>query len=307
MPPDLPSHFIQTIANLHGQPGQNWLDALPRLIAACERRWRITAEPPFPLSYHYVAPARRADGTEVVLKLGLPGDEHVNDQITALRLCDGQGMVRLLDADLEQGAMLLERLRPGTMLTELAFKDDEAATAIAADVMRRIWRPVPPDCPLPTVRDWTRELDDLRRKFGGGTGPIPARLVEQAESLFADLLASSESPVLLHGDLHHENILLAGADRWLAIDPHGVVGEPGFEVGSLLRNPLPQVYEWPDLPRITTRRLDQLSDLLGLDRQRLAAWALAAAILSVAWDVLEGGPHVDGGIRIAAILSDLVG
>ena len=92
-----------------------------------------------------------ADGTEVVLKLGVPNPE-LTTEIAALRLYDGYGAARLLDADVEAGFLLLERLRPGTPLVEVA--DDAQATAIAAGVMRKLWRPVPPEHPFPDVRRW---------------------------------------------------------------------------------------------------------------------------------------------------------
>ncbi len=76
--------------------------------------------------------------------------------------------------------------------------------------------------------------------------------------------------MLLHGDLHHENILAAAREPWLAIDPKGIVGELTYEVGALLRNRLDAA---PDLRRLQVRRIDQLSEALGLDRQRLLGWS----------------------------------
>ena len=103
--------------------------------------------------------------------------------------------------------------------------------------MRELWRPLPPDSQFPTASQWAAGLSDLRKTFEGGTGPFPARLVEQAESLFRELLGSAEPSVLLHGDLHHFNILAGQRRPWLAIDPKGMAGEPAYEVGALLRNP----------------------------------------------------------------------
>src|SRR5207247_11215211 len=104
-----------------------------------------------PTTYSYVAPAVLEDGTDVVLKVGFPSREFMTE-MEALRLFEGHGIVQLLDADAGQGAMLLERLRPGTPLADLA--DDEEATSIAAGVMRQLWRPAPPEHPFPTVARW---------------------------------------------------------------------------------------------------------------------------------------------------------
>ena len=69
--------------------------------------------------------------------------------------------------------------------------------------------------------------------------------MRKAESLFAGLLASMDAPVVLHGDLHHFNILSAQRQPWLAIDPKVVPGEPAYETGAFIRNPIPDIYSDP--------------------------------------------------------------
>lgn len=298
----LPADFVQTITSLYGAAGVDWLARLPALVAACERRWALTVGAPFALTYNYVAPATCADGSAVVLKLGVPNRE-LTTEIAALRCYAGQGSVRLLAADAGAGALVLERLTPGTPLAQLAATDDAAATSIAAGVMRRLWRPAPPDHAFPTVADWAAGLGRLRARFGGGSGPLPAALVAQAEALFSDLLASMDAPVLLHGDLHHHNILAAERAPWLAIDPKGLVGEPAYEVGALLRNPLPQLLAWPQPGRLLARRIDQFSAELGLDRARLRGWGLAQAVLSAWWSIEDSGAGWQPAIAIAELLA----
>ncbi len=233
----VPDNFARTIIGVHGDAGRRWLAGLPALIEYCARRWALRVEPPFPeLSYNYAAPATGTAGEPLVLKLGVPHPE-LTSEIAALRHYDGRGAVQLLAADDARGVLLLERLQPGRMLSEL--EDDDVATAIAAQVMRGLWRPPPEEGVerFRTVEQWASGMQRLREEFDGGCGPFPRRLVEQAETLFAELLPSEATPVLLHGDLHHYNILSAGEDKWLAIDPKGVLGEPAYEVGALMRNP----------------------------------------------------------------------
>jgi streptomycin 6-kinase len=261
----------------------------------------LTVAPPVPnLSYNYVAPAVRSDGMEVILKLGVPSLE-LRTEVAALWLYDSRGSAMLIDTDPDQGYLLLERLRPGTPLADLA--DDEQATAIAAEVMRQLWRPVPHDHPFPTVAHWAAGMQRLRAEFGGGTGPFPARLVEMAERLFADLLGSMDAPVLLHGDLHHWNILAAQRRPWLAIDPKGIVGEPAYEVGALLRNRLEAA---PDVKRLTARRVDQLAEALGFDRARLLSWSLAQAMLSAWWSYEDHGSGWEEMVEFAEMQAELI-
>ena len=300
---EIPDNFARTMVEVYGEEGAAWLQRLPGLLAECARRWSLTVLPPFvPLSYNYVAPVVRADGTAVVLKVGFPGRE-LRTEIAALQLYDGHGIAQLLDADADRGALLLERLVPGTPLARLA--DDAEATSIAAQVMRQLWRPVPPDHAFPTVADWAAGLSRLRARFGGTTAPLPTPLVEQAEQLFAELIGSMGDPVLLHGDLHHDNILMAQRQPWLALDPKGVVGEAAYETGALLRNPAGRVLQAPDPRRMMARRIDQLAAELGFDWERIRGWALAQAVLSAWWSIEDHGYGWEDAIAYAEILAGL--
>ena len=300
---DIPHTFARTVVDVHGAAGADWLERLPMTLAEFARRWSLDISPSFePLSYNYVAPAVRADGADVVLKAGVPCRE-IETEIAALSFYAGHGAVRLLDADASQGVMLLERAVPGTPLRDVA--DDERATASAASVMQRLWRPVPADHALPSVSDWAVGMVRLRNEFDGGTGPFPARLIEKAESLFADLLESMSEVVVLHGDLHHWNILAAGREPWLAIDPKGIVGEPEYDVGAFLRNPLPELLALPDPARALSRRLDVFSERLGFDRKRMIRWSLAQAVLSAWWFYEDHGREWEPSLEFALIMETL--
>jgi streptomycin 6-kinase len=296
----LPAALVRMITAMHGDAGAAWLADLPTLLDACARRWSLTLGPPFAAAFNYVAPAERGDGSLAVLKVGFP-DRESRTGVDALRFYDGQGMVRLLDAEEEVGAQLLERLVPGTPLSTLA--DDAAATSIAAGVMRQLRQFAPAAHHYPTVADWGRGFERLRSRFDGGTGPLPAVLVERAERLFAELDASMAAPVVLHGDLHHFNIVAATRSPWLAIDPKGVVGEPAYETGALLRNPVPELLALPDPARLTRRRVDQLGEELGFERVRIRDWGLAQAVLSAWWSIEDAGTGWEFAIAVAELLA----
>lgn len=291
--------FARTVLDVHGKAGQEWLNGLPALLIDYAQRWSLKLLPPFALSYHYVAPAIRADGSPAVLKAGVPSADR-NCEILALELCSGNGMARVLEADAEQGVILVERLLPGTPLASL--EDDAQATLIAAQVMRHVWRPLPAHHPFASVNKWAKGLERLRHTYDGGTGPLPPSLVDLAERLFEELLASTVEPVLLHGDLHHFNILAAERQPWLAIDPQGVAGEPAYEVGALLRNPFPQLPPPDELTRIQARRVEQLAEVLGFDTERLFGWGIAQAVLSAWWSIEDHGQGWERAIAYAQAL-----
>jgi len=296
--PFIPEDFARAVVDLHAAAGRRWLAALPVLIEDCSERWSIAVGQGLgPLSYHYVAAATLADGSPAVLKAGPPTADLARE-IAALRCFDGRGAVRLLAANGERGLLLLERLTPGTPLTEIIDAEgDDAATDAAATVMLGLSRAPPPGQDFPLVEAWAGDIPSLRRRLGDG--PLPSRLLDQAEDLFAGLIATMAEPVLLHGDLHHGNILRAERAAWLAIDPKGVVGEPAYEAGAVLRSPLPQPGP------ILARRLDLLAERLRLDRQRLRDWAIAQAVLSACWSVEDHGRGWEPAIACADLLAAL--
>ncbi len=303
----LREEFIQFLREVYGAEATNaWVERLPALLEECAERWQLTLLPPFDyLAFHYVAPGIRADGTPVILKTCSLTDEFPH-ALAALRIFDGRGIARLLEWDEKDEVLLLERLQPGTMLDSLAPEQDEQATSILAGVMRQLWRTAPAEHSFPTVEQLGQDLTQLRARYGGGYGPFPPRLVDEALDLFATLNASAPQTMLLHGDLQHHNVLRSG-DGWLAIDPKGVVGDPGYEVGASFYNPMPGILDVPDLEQMLARRVAQLSEELGMDRARIRGWGLAKSVLN-AWGMVksnQGSKNPDAILRCADILSRL--
>jgi streptomycin 6-kinase len=297
---NLPVEFIRNIEGGFGEAGRQFLAELPASVDAASQRWGLTnVQPVSTLSFNFAAFATRGD-EQVVLKMGVP-DRELKSEMAALRLFNGEGACRLLDCDEEKCWMLLERLKPGVMLVTL--ENDEEATHIAAAVMQRVWRPTPEEDTFIRLSDWFRGLNGLRAQFGGGTGPFHERLVERVERSVKDFFAENHRPVLMHGDFHHYNIL-SSERGWLVIDPKGVIGPAGYEVGPFLLNP------WGDLIMIdhhrqmTRRRIDILHEHLGFERERIREWALAHAVLSSWWS-MESQGEWRYAARFAEVIADV--
>ncbi|EJL27044.1 aminoglycoside phosphotransferase family protein [Brevibacillus sp. BC25] len=286
----LPTHFTQTIMGVHKEDGRLWLDSFHELIADCEERWSLKVLEPFPLSYNFVAPVVFQDGRNAVLKLGVPGLDWQRE-LTAIRAFEGRGMVQLLDADEEKGSMLLERILPGETLDKLSNEDERIQCV--ADVIKRMQTPISRVGKLssmfPTIADWAVGLEKIRPHFQGGTGPIPEQMVERAMQWYKKLLSTQKEQCLLHGDLHHENILRAEREPWLAIDPKGLIGETEYEVIPFLLNHLPE----DGVEEVMKQRVDGLTKALFLQKERVLAWAYCHSVLSAWWFIEDFG--VDGG------------
>jgi streptomycin 6-kinase len=282
---NLPPEFITNIQNTFQEDGHTFLKSLPDLINEASARWGLTdIQPSSNLSYNFVAFAKRRN-KQVVLKMGVPNSD-MESEIAALRLFNGEGACRLIDYDEEKSWMLLERLRPGVMLSTL--ENDEEATHIAADVMQKIWRPAPKDDVFIRLSDWFDGLKSLHSMFYGRTGPLNENLVHRVEHSVKDFLAENHQPVLMHGDFHHFNIL-SSERGWLVIDPKGVIGPAGYEVGPFLINPWGDLLSGNNYRQLTKRRIDILHEQLGFERERIREWGLAHVVLSAWWSIEDHG------------------
>lgn len=299
------SLFIKKTLSLRGkEEGQKWLESIPLLIKGLEKSWSIKAEPPFELNINYVAPALR-ERQEVVLKICLPKDEEFKTEVEALKIFSGQGIVKLLDLDLEKGLMLLERCRPGISLSSL--EDDDQATEAIAQTMKKIWKRIPSHHSFPTVTRWfERGFKWFYKNYPNGSEILPRKMVEEAEEIFKDLTDNPQQQFLLHGDLHHDNILSAQREPWLAIDPKGVIGEREYEIAAMLRNPYEKLLKVNNLKEVLTKRINILSKLLEFDEKRMIKWGFAQTVLSIIWNLENKAGRDRYWIKIAESLSNLL-
>jgi streptomycin 6-kinase len=297
---DLPPDLVRNVVEGWGERGSRWLAGLPDLVGRIAGEWRLRVGAAYPMSLHWVARVTTADGVPCVLKLGVP-DGHLDAEAEALRIFDGDGAVRLLAEDRVQGALLIELAAPGERLASLVPHDDQEATALLVEAGRRLHRVPPTGCTLPHLRSDGEDFRDYLRRFPGA-GPMPRRLVERAAELFEALCDSADDRVL-HGDLHHDNVLRSGR-QWRAIDPHGKVGDPGFDWGPMLYNPDPPRRD-PELLRLVPARIEQLADGGRMPVERVRAWGFVMAVLSEVWNA-EGGSVGTRALDVAVLLENEV-
>lgn len=266
-------------------------------IVYCSRAWGLAIERTVMTATSVLVYGKRA-GRPVVLKVVKEqGDEWRSGEIAAK--FGGRGVVEVYEH--MAGAALLERLDPGEPLAALTLngRDDEA-TDIIAMLLGRMAPGEPPDA-CPTVEQWGV---GFVHQAAAADDRIPASLLDPAQRIYADLCATQRVPALLHGDLHHYNVLSDRARAWCAIDPKGVVGELEYELGAALRNPIdrPDLFAKLD---VVERRLDQFGLALGIDVSRARGWAFAQAVLSAIWSFEGGhGSEADAALQLARVLFD---
>lgn len=172
-------------------------------------------------------------------------------------------------------------------------------------MLKRWWRPVPPGTDARPLAELAAGFDRYRHAHPDG-GPLEADLVDAARATFADLLAPTQRPVLLHGDLHHGNVLRSDRRGWLAIDPKGLAGDAAYDCAAMLCNPCHLIPAVPDLPRLLMTRAGDLATALDLDWSRVLAWGFAHAVLSEIWHVEDHDAVHGVSLKAAEALRPLV-
>ena len=243
-----------------------WLDRLPELVKKSMRKWSLRVDRPLDgeeASCSFVSAVRRDDGTPAVLKKVMPNME-AEREVEGLRFWNGDPAVRLLAFDDESGAMLLERCNPGTTLRTLPEVEQDAVIAV---LLRRLWRrpPFPFEFrPLSAmIEHWSEETLAQSQSWHD------PELVAEGLGLFQDLPHNASEEVLLATDLHAGNVLRAEREPWLVIDPKPFVGDPAYDATQHLLNCLARLQSNP------VRTIQSLSDLLGVDAERVRLWTFA--------------------------------
>lgn len=210
-------------------------------------------------------------GQPAMLKVALFPNETVGNAVLAW--WDGQGAARVLAAD--GAAVLLERAATSGSLLKLYQEGrDEECIEVIADVAAALHAPrhTQPPPGTTTLAEWFVGLESAAERLGGA--------LHASAKAAATLLASSADDVVLHGDLHHDNILYFGDRGWLAIDPKGVRGERTFDY-------VPQLLDPDDATGLDVARLERQLALTAaagaVDAGRLRLWLLAWAGLTAAW------------------------
>ncbi|MEU4672195.1 aminoglycoside phosphotransferase family protein [Amycolatopsis sp. NPDC023774] len=263
----IPPAFAARAPRVLGPECLPWLASLPDLADSFAREWDLEFEGDAMHGFvSVVQPARRADGTPAVLKLGWPHEES-RDEPLALSTWAGRGAVLLLESAPGEGVHLLERLdHTRTLHTEPVLE----AVEIMSELAHRLGVPAPPRLSRTVTGEAERLLEDLPKSWHDLGGPFPRRELDAALDVCRDL-GPTVGALLVNEDLHYENVLAARREPWLVIDPKPIAGDLEYGVFSLLWN------------RFDKSTVDAKVAATALDPDRVRAWTLVRAVQNRLW------------------------
>ncbi len=276
---EVPATFLAMPRWWSDEHGGRWLRDLPGLVdAACEQWGLVLDGAAMHGSNALVVPVRRS-GEPLVLRLAPPGDD-VAAEVRALRTWAGRGVVRLIEADVDAGLTLLERLDATRTMAgeplpqaveELAAATRRLAVPVDRDVRSTAW--IARECADGFEAEW-RSLD------GPTPRPLLAVAVEAAEALAAEPVPDTAAD----GDLHFEQVLAGGREPWTVVDPVLLRGHPEYDLGRILWSRLDEV----PTDEGVTDLFDRFVRVAGVPEQRAARWVVVRSMSYLLWGLGRG-------------------
>lgn len=284
--------FKKIIISTFKKRGEAWLSNLDATICFLKDFWHLSnIHPVSNMSYHYVAKAIKENSTPVVLKIGCD-PKLTQKELELLKIFNGRGAVQYLDYHPKYNALLLEQAIPGISLKNFYPNDIEYVIHSYVFVANHLHIDNHSNIKTQPISNWLKALDRCK------SDQMPKEILQKAKSLRNKLLETQSNQVLLHGDLHLDNIL-KHENNWLAIDPQGVIGERAFEYAAF------DFVDSKELRTITSekflKRIELLAKKAELSFERLKDWVFVRLVLSIAWSIEDKGDPAQG-IFLAQLL-----
>jgi len=270
----IPRALAEFAADGDNDKWNEWIAHLPIYVADAVTRWSLQVGMPYEPGgmCSWVAPARNANGDEMVLKMGIRHSEGEHEA-DGLRFWSGNGVVRLYDAHITHDtcALLLERCTPGQSLKQRLPEPEQ--DPIIAGLLRRLWQDPPPGHPFRPLQSMCDEWgDDLAEEAERHPDWLDSGLVRAGLEIFRSYAGTANRHVLLCTDLHADNVLAAQREPWLVIDPKPYVGDPAYDAVQHMLN-CPNRVEAD--PHAFCQRMARLLDV---EVERVTTWLFARCV-----------------------------
>ncbi|MFC2037594.1 aminoglycoside phosphotransferase family protein [Chloroflexota bacterium] len=277
---EIPEYFVKNASRQFGQKGPEWVRQLPWLLSRCLSKWHLeNCVPVEGLSINLVCFATSRMHGDVVLKIEGPHSERYTEML-ALQRFGGRYACECLKVDYEMGAILLERLVPGRKLRSVS--DRQTQLEVGTGLMLQLPCPLEDAGGFPHYTDWMeRAFQKTQQEYRPGAEV--ASLMDAASELVAATNPDTWPSFLLHGDLHHDNILESSGGVWKVIDPQGVIGAPFLESARFIQNHVMGADHTP----MDKGQLDQavayVAERMGETKHRIATALFVDHLLSMCW------------------------
>lgn len=288
--------FVSAIRDIYGEVGTTWLQNLPTQIDKLCSKYNFEYVEPLPhLTYNFVAQVKLPENGQFAILKMAPVSDQIQTEAHWLQLMT-KDVPEIYWYDPAFCAILLERLIPGYSLKTLVEQGhDDTATRVICKIIRDFQLQQETPYQFKHIRDFTPSLI----KFNNA---IQNKLTQKAVSLYQELTADSSKDIVLHGDLHHDNIL-ASDQSWSVIDPHGYLGNPLFEIGAMLFNPGGDALPCDrTIEQLIDHRLRIIFEELPFDRNEIIAWTFCRTVLSAAWTFEDHKNYAEFEMTVAAAI-----
>ena len=275
----------KNIVSMYNDEGKQWLDSLPEIITKIAKEHNLSGLTSVnSMTFNYVASIYQND-KPIILKIGM-NSKSLTKEASCLKAFAKHATAEVIAND--NNMIIMQRAVPGSTLKDHFPDNDIDATKILCTNIKELHK-----ASIPESHNFYH-LSELFKTLDQALN-IPDEILNKAKHLKDELLKSTTKEVLLHGDLHHDNILKNGdsksrrssksEDGWLVIDPKGFIGDPAFEPAAYLCNPIPELLQENQPREIIENRINICSAELGIDFRRIADWLYAATVLSWTWDI----------------------
>lgn len=277
----LPNQFTINIRSAFGSEGVQWLAELPKKLRHLSNQWDFKFIHPIShLTFNFVALVEmNSTGQKVILKMA-PPNSSIQSEIRWLKHFNGI-VPSVILSDSKENAFLMEECKPGISLKKsIESGDDETATITICTAIKKL---LDCKCTDSSFKPLSEQIPDLMAL----KGILDRATLSKATGLFRELTQNRSDDVLLHGDLHHDNIISHGSS-FKIIDPHGYMGDPASEFGVMIYNPIEYLTKnCKTLIELLEPRFKIAEEYLSFDKKRIRAWAFCKTILSAAWNAQD--------------------
>lgn len=291
--------FEKNIISYFGDSGKKWLENLPLITKNVLIRWSIKNHTICSnLSYNYIVFGQK-DNVDVCVKISYSKEEF-NREAKVLEFFEKQKIncfVKILDIDLENQAMLLERISPGNTLKDFFPESEEPAAEIFSNLLNQLKKQSNQfnvNVSLPKVSEYlefvlAKKSEDFHKYIDKSTFK---QIYFEIKNRFKNYIFLKADELVLHGDLHHLNILASHQD-WMIIDPKGVIGPIEFEAGSFLYNPSEELFAHPNRTQIMFNRINLIAKKINSSEKTILKFFLLKLFLTQiwCWEVKNSSKH----------------